>query len=144
MIKIEGIDHVGIVSKDPARARWFFSTALQLNRTGKEHMPEQALDTITWLADASRSCAARLELLIPTSPDSTVARFLEQRGGGVHHLSLRVDDIVGAMEELKRKGVVFTKAKPQRGIDNSSIAFIHPRSTGGVLVELVQKNRLPT
>ena len=106
-------------------------------------MPDQAVDTITWLASASRSSSARLELLIPTSSDSTVAKFLERRGGGMHHLSLQVSDIVGAVEELKKKGVVFIDDKPRGGIDNSSIAFIHPRSTGGILIELVQKNRLP-
>lgn len=137
---IEGIDHIGIASKDPARTRWFFSTALQLNLLDEESIPSQLVDTVMWssvcLPTHGEIVTPRLELLLPSSPASTVAKFIAKRGGGVHHLSFRVRDLDRAIDELRRKGVRFVSDTPQHGFNNSRIIFIHPHSTGGLLVEL--------
>ena len=139
-MQIEGIDHIGIASKDPARTRWFFSTALQLKLQGEEGVPTQQVETVTWSSAHRQTDQAPLfELLIPTSSDSTVAKFIATRGGGVHHLSLRVNDIDQAVQTLLAKGVRFVTDTPQHGIDDSRIIFIHPHSTGGLLIELVSR-----
>lgn len=137
-MQIEGIDHIGIASQDPARTRWFFSTALQLRLHGEESVPTQHVDTVTWSSTHRRAEQVPLiELLIPSSSASTVAKFLAKRGGGVHHLSFRVRNIDQAVRDLRSKGVRFVTDTPQQGINNSRVIFIHPHSTGGLLVELV-------
>ena len=139
-MQIEGIDHIGIASKDPARTRWFLSTALQLTLHGGESVPTQHVDTITWSSTHQQASQAPLvELLIPSSSESTVAKFLAKRGGGMHHLSFRVRNIDQAVRELRSKGVRFVTDQPQHGIANSRVIFIHPHSTGGLLVELVSR-----
>ena len=140
---IEGIDHIGIASQDPARTRWFFSTALQLGVLAEESLPTQHVDTVTWSSahgQKSQGLIARLELLIPSSADSTVAKFLDKRGGGMHHLSFRVRNLEQAISTLQRKGVRLINNTPQAGIEGSRIAFIHPHSTGGLLIELSENN----
>ena len=139
-MQIEGIDHIGIASKDPARTRWFFSTALQLSLHGEENIPAQQVDTVSWPSTDQQSDQVPLiELLIPSSSASTVAKFIATRGGGIHHLSFRVRNIDQAVRELRSKGVRFVTDTPQSGINNSRIIFIHPHSTGGVLIELVSR-----
>nr|MCU0256766.1 methylmalonyl-CoA epimerase [Vicinamibacterales bacterium] len=80
-----------------------------------------------------------LELLEPTAPDSPIAKFMEKRGPGIHHLTLRVDDIRAALDRLKARGVRLIDAEPRTGAEGALIAFVHPASTNGVLVELKQK-----
>lgn len=80
-----------------------------------------------------------IELLEPLSPDSTVAKFIEKRGEGLHHIAFAVEDIEAVLEELKNKGVKLIDEKPRKGAIDSKIAFIHPQSTGGVLIELCQR-----
>src|SRR5262249_12546814 len=81
----------------------------------------------------------KLELLEATSPDSAIARYIEKRGPGIHHVALRVDDIVAALAHLKAKGVRLIDEKPRPGAEGAQVAFIHPSSAHGVLVELKQK-----
>ncbi len=81
---------------------------------------------------------ANIELLEPTSNDSTVAKFLQKRGPGIHHICLRVKDIDAMVKELKKKGVRMINEEPKMGAHNCRVAFIHPGSTGGVLIELSQ------
>ncbi len=136
-MQIEGIDHIGIASKDPARTRWFFSTALQLRLHGEENITSQHIDTVTWSSTHQQASQVPLiELLIPSSSESTVAKFLAKRGSGLHHLSFRVQNVDQALHELRSKGVRFVTDTPQSGINNSRIIFIHPHSTGGLLIEL--------
>lgn len=136
-MQIEGIDHIGVASKDPARTRWFFSTALQLTLHGEESVPTQHIDTVAWSSTHTRGEQVPLiELLIPSSSESKVTKFLTTRGAGLHHLSFRVRDIDIAVRELRSRGVRFVTNTPQQGINNSRIIFIHPHSTGGLLVEL--------
>lgn len=79
-----------------------------------------------------------IELLEATDRESPIARFLEKRGEGIHHISLLVDDLVETIDSLKKKGIQFVSRKPQKGADGRMIIFVHPHSTGGVLVELCQ------
>jgi methylmalonyl-CoA/ethylmalonyl-CoA epimerase len=81
----------------------------------------------------------RIELLEPTTKDSAVQKFLDSRGPGIHHVCLRVADIGVTLKELKEKGVRLINEQPKRGAHNCLVAFVHPRSTGGVLIELSQK-----
>ena len=139
-MQIEGLDHIGIASPDPARMRWFFSTALQLDLHSEESVPTQLVDTVTWSSTHEQVPSPLLELLIPSSPASVVAKFLAKRGGGIHHLSFRVGEIEKAVSELRRKGVRFVTDTPQLGINNTRVIFIHPHSTGGLLIELMDTN----
>ena len=85
--------------------------------------------------------AANIELLEPTSPDSTIRKFLDKRGPGIHHICLRVKGIDGLVETLKAKGVQMIDEKPKLGAHNCRVAFIHPKSTGGVLIELSESSK---
>jgi methylmalonyl-CoA/ethylmalonyl-CoA epimerase len=80
----------------------------------------------------------RIELLEPTADDSPIAKFLEKRGGGIHHIAVEVEDIEAALAQLKSQGARLIDEKPRVGADNCLIAFVHPASSGGVLLELVQ------
>lgn len=82
---------------------------------------------------------ANIELLAPTSPDSTIKKFLDKRGPGIHHICLRVKDIGPLVETLKAKGIQMIDDKPKPGAHGCQVAFIHPKSTGGVLIELSEK-----
>jgi methylmalonyl-CoA epimerase len=82
---------------------------------------------------------SRIELVQPLSSDSTVAKFLETRGEGIQHLAVKVKNVEASLEEFKRKGVVLIDEKPRAGAEGNRIAFVHPKSTRGVLLELVEK-----
>lgn len=81
---------------------------------------------------------SKIELLEPTSEDSPIAKFLAKKGSGIHHLAFQVDDLVAELDRLKAEGVRLIDEKPRRGAHNALIAFLHPKSTGGVLIELCQ------
>ena len=83
---------------------------------------------------------SRVELLEPTSDDSPISKFLEKRGGGIHHIAVEVDDIVAALERLKSQGARLIDEAPRLGAEGCLVAFVHPATTGGVLLELVQEN----
>ena len=127
------IDHVGIAVSDLDGSLRFFRDALGLPLEPPEELPSQRVR-----AHFLEAGAATLELLEPTAEDSPVAKFLARRGPGIHHLALRVDDIVAALAELKAKGVRLIDEVPRPGAHHSLVAFIHPDSTHGVLVELKQ------
>jgi len=82
---------------------------------------------------------SRLELVEPMSPDSPISKFLEKRGGGIHHIALSVEDIRATLQDLKQKGARLIDEEPRAGAGGCLVAFIHPSSTGGVLLELVQE-----
>ena len=84
----------------------------------------------------------RIELLEPTAEDSPIARFIRRRGEGIHHLCFRVSDLEAALERLKKAGVPLVDESPRPGAGGSRIAFVHPRGTGGVLVELTETREL--
>jgi len=127
------LDHIGIAVADLDKALAFYRDALGLDVEPPEEVASQRVR-----AHFVPVGEAAIELLEPTSPDSAIARFVEKRGPGVHHLTLRVDDIAAALERLKAKGVRLIDEVPRPGAEGALIAFVHPASTHGVLVELKQ------
>ncbi|HXH08004.1 MAG TPA: methylmalonyl-CoA epimerase [Vicinamibacterales bacterium] len=127
------LDHVAVAVRDIAEALAFYRDALGLEPGAVEEVPSQGVRAHfidlggTWL-----------ELLEPLGADSPVARFLERRGPGLHHVTLRVDDIHGALARLRARGVRLVDEVPRRGARGALVAFVHPSSAHGVLVELKQ------
>jgi methylmalonyl-CoA epimerase len=128
------IDHVGIAVSDLAESLKFYCDTL-----GLELEPAEDIASQRARAHFIPVGNATLELLEPTSEDSPIAKYLAKRGPGLHHVALRVDDIVAALAELKRRGVRLIDEAPRPGAHGSLVAFIHPSSAHGVLVELKQR-----
>jgi len=128
------LDHVGIAVGDLDRALAFYRDALGLDVVATEEVASQAVR-----AHFVAAGAAALELLEPTAADSVIARYLEKRGPGLHHITLRVDDLQAALAQLKAHGVRLVDERPRPGAEGALVAFIHPASAHGVLVELKQR-----
>ncbi|MCA1814124.1 MAG: methylmalonyl-CoA epimerase [Halobacteriales archaeon] len=127
------LDHIGIAVPALAEARAFWEGKLGLHAKGEEDVPSQRV-RVCFLPIGE----SKLELLEPTSPDSTIAKFLEKRGPGLHHVAFEVPDIRAALAEAKAQGIQLIDQEPRPGAANKLVAFLHPRDTGGVLTELVQ------
>jgi methylmalonyl-CoA epimerase len=127
------LDHVGIAVKDLEAALAFFRDAIGLHVEESEEVAAQRVRAHFVPAGESK-----LELLEATAPDSAIAKFVDKRGPGIHHIALRVDDIVAALELLKAKGVRLIDEVPRLGAEGAMVAFIHPSASHGVLVELKQ------
>ena len=130
------LDHIGIAVGDLAQALAFYRDALGLEVGPPEEVPSQRVR-----AHFVPVGEATLELLEPTAPDSPIAKFIEKRGPGVHHVTLRVDDLHEALGRLKARGVRLIDEAPREGAEGALIAFVHPASTHGVLVELKQRRK---
>ncbi len=129
------LDHVGIAVKDLAAALAFYRDALGLEVEAPEEVASQRVR-----AHFLPVGEARLELLEATAPDSAIAKYLDTRGPGLHHITLRVDDIHAALAQLKTRGARLIDEQPRPGAEHSLVAFIHPSSAHGVLVELKQSS----
>lgn len=127
------IDHIGIAVADLEASLGFFRDALGLEIEAPEVIASQRVR-----AHFIPAGEATFELLEATADDSPIARFVARRGPGLHHVALRVDDIVAALAELKSRGVRLIDEIPRPGAHKSLVAFLHPSSTHGVLVELKQ------
>src|SRR6478672_11249630 len=127
------INHLGIATKGIDEALKFWSDALGLENVHTEIVEEQKVRVAMLPIGESR-----VELLEPTSGDSPISKFLEKRGGGIHHIAVEVDDIYEALANLKAKGMRLIDETPRRGAEGCLVAFIHPAASGGVLLELVQ------
>jgi len=130
-VKILKIDHLGLAVKNIRAGEKFWTDALGMVCEGSETVAQQGVTTAFFPVGESE-----VELLEATSADSPVAKFLEKRGEGIHHIALRVENIEAALAELKEKGVRLIDETPRYGAGGAKIAFIHPQATGGVLVEL--------
>ncbi len=133
MVMIKKINHVAVLVEDIESALKFWQDTLGLIPSKISDVPKD-LARIVFLPVGESD----IELVQPTSTDSGLSRFLEKRGPGIHHLSLEVDDIQKMMDILKSKGVSLINDQPKLGDDGRLYAFIHPKSTQGVLVELYQ------
>ena len=133
-MKILGIEHIGIAVDNLEKDAPFWKLLLNNNDPISEDVKEQ--NVITEIFNTGRG---KIELLEATSPESPIAKFIEKRGKGIHHVCLEVDDIKQAIEELVEAGVELIDKTPRVGAEGLLIAFIHPKSTGGVLVELAEK-----
>ena len=127
------IDHLGIAVKSLSEARKFYE------RLGAEVMPEEVVEQEKVRLAMVPMGESRIELLEPTSDDSPIARFLAKRGEGLHHVSLRVDDLAGTVKRLKEQGVRLISDDIKVGAGGHAYVFVHPSSAGGVLLELVQE-----
>ena len=128
------IDHIGIAVNNIKEALPFWESALGVKCTGTETVEDQKVTTAFLPIKESE-----IELLEATSPDSPIAKFIEKKGEGIHHLAIRVDDLEKALAELKEKGVKLIDEQPRRGAGGAMIAFLHPKATGGILLELSQR-----
>jgi methylmalonyl-CoA/ethylmalonyl-CoA epimerase len=135
MAAIKRIDHIAIVVEDIESTLGFWRDALGLELAHIEDVPEQK-SLVAFLPVGE----SEIELVRPTTDDSGVAKYLQKRGPGMHHISLEVDDILGVLAQLKAKGVRLINESPVSGAGGKQIAFIHPESTSGVLVELYQSS----
>ena len=144
--KIKGIHHLGLVPKDVKKAESFFSNCLNLHFVGSSLVKEQDVNTFIYESKDAQSSEEslnygsfnRLELLESLSSEGPVGRYLAKKGGGIHHLALEVDDLEAAISDLRSQDIEFVDETPRIGAHNTRVAFIHPRSTGGLLVELVE------
>jgi methylmalonyl-CoA/ethylmalonyl-CoA epimerase len=127
------IDHIGIATRGIQDALAFYRDALDLDVIETEEVSDQMVRVAMLPLGESR-----LELLEATSEDSPIARFLEKRGPGIHHIAVQVDDIGAALANLRQKGARLIDQEPRKGAGGCLVAFVHPSSTGGVLLELVQ------
>ena len=127
------LHHVGIAVGDLAAARALYLEALGLEDAGSDRVESQGVRL--FFARAGRGL---VECLEPERPDSPLARFLERRGPGLHHIAYRVRDLVATLEELRRRGARLVDEKPRPGAHGTRIAFVHPSATGGVLTEFVE------
>ena len=133
-MKILGLEHVGIAVESDEKSRAVWETLLGLTASGKETVEGQGVATTIYPVGGSK-----LETLNSIKPDSPVGRFLKKSGPGIHHLCFEVDDINSAIKELKGKGLRVIYENPQTGVEGFVVTFLHPKDTGGVLVELAQK-----
>lgn len=128
------IHHIAIAVNDLEAALTFYRDALGLEVSERREVPEEGVE-IAFLPAGE----GEIELLRPLGPDSGVARFLEKRGEGLHHICLRVDDIHAAMERLRAAGATLLSEEPRVGADGTRYVFIHPKSARGVLLELYER-----
>ncbi len=133
-MKVLKIDHLGIAVNSIEDGKKFWTDVLGLEFEGDETVEEQKVTTAFFPVGESE-----VELLQSTAPDGPVAKYIEKKGTGIQHIAFRVENVEEALEELKEKGVKLIDQKPRIGAGGAKIAFLHPKATGGVLVELCQR-----
>ena len=136
MATIKRIDHVAILVDDLEKTLSFWEQGLGMELTHTEEVPAEK-SVVAFLAVGG----SEVELVKPTTDDSGLARYLEKRGPGVHHICLEVDDIEGMLVRLKEKGIQLINDTPVTGLGGKRYAFIHPKSANGVMVELYELTR---
>jgi len=130
------VEHIGIAVKDLALSNDLFTRLL-----GAEPYKAEAVESEGVTTSFFKVNQTKVELLAATSPESPIAKFLEKRGEGIHHIAFEVEDLRVEIERLTLLGFTFLSDTPKRGADNKLIVFLHPKSTNGVLVELCQEIR---
>jgi methylmalonyl-CoA/ethylmalonyl-CoA epimerase len=133
-VQLGRLDHVGIAVADLDAARALYEGALGLEVTHEEVIAEQGVHELLL-----RAGEAYVQLVAPLSPGSPVGKFLAKRGEGVHHVGYSVPDVAAALAELRAKGFEVIEPAPRIGSGGTTIAFLHPKAMGGVLVELVEE-----
>ena len=131
------IEHIGIAVKDLKVANNLYSKLLNTSPYKMEEVESENVNTSFFQVGESK-----IELLEGTSPDSAISKFIEKRGEGVHHIAFEVDDIEKEITRLTKEGFQMIHEKPKDGADNKLIAFLHPKSSNGVLIELCQEKVL--
>jgi len=131
---MDKIEHIGIAVKDLEASNVLFEKLLGVPHYKIEEVASEGVKTSFF-----KSGPNKIELLEATKPDSPIAKYLEKQGEGIHHVAFAVEDIVSEMERLKGEGFVVLNETPKKGADNKLVAFLHPKGTNGVLVELCQE-----
>lgn len=127
------IEHIGIAVKDIAAASSIYERLL-----GVKSYKTEVVESEHVVTEFFQTGESKIELLEASSPDSAIARFIEKKGEGIHHLAFDVDDIVAEMSRLKSDGFILLNEEPKQGADNKLVCFVHPKSANGVLIELCQ------
>ena len=128
------VEHIGIAVKALAESNPLFAALL-----GTEHYKIESVESEGVSTSFFKSGTTKIELLEATRPDSPIAKFIEKRGEGIHHIAFEVEDIHAEMQRLSEAGFRLLQEAPKRGADNKLICFLHPKTTNGVLVELCQE-----
>jgi len=134
-MKIKHIDHIGIAVKSIEKGGKFYTDILGLTIKEIENVADQKVN-VAFLPITD----SEIELLESTDPEGPIAKYIESRGEGIQHIAFRVDDIEEALDELRKKGVRMIDDKPRGGAGEAKIAFIHPKETNGVLVEICERD----
>jgi len=127
------IDHIGIAVRDMSTSNELFRKLL-----GEAHYKVEAVESEHVITSFFKIGESKIELLEASDPESPIAKFIEKRGEGIHHIAFEVEDIRAEIARLVGEGFVALNPEPKRGADNKLVAFLHPKSSGGVLVELCQ------
>ena len=133
-MNISHIEHIGIAVKDLNQAIPYYENILGLKCYNIEEVADQKVKTAFFKVGQTK-----IELLEPTSEESTIAKFIANKGEGVHHIAFNVDNVANTLTEVEEKGVRLIDKAPRKGAENLMIAFLHPKSTKGVLTELCQQ-----
>jgi len=131
---IQKIEHIGIAVKDAEKSEAIFNALLNQTPYKREVVESEMVQTIFYLNGPNK-----IELLQGLSEDSAITKFIEKKGEGIHHIAFAVDDIYAELERLKKEGFQLIHEVPKKGADNKLIAFLHPKGTNGVLIELCQE-----
>jgi len=130
------IEHIGIAVKDLQTSNLVFEKIFGAPPYKTEIVESEGVSTSFF-----KNGPNKIELLEATNPDSPIAKFLEKKGEGIHHIAFDVDDIISEIERLKNEGFTVLNETPKKGADNKLVAFLHPKTTNGVLIELCQEIR---
>ncbi|MFT6204526.1 MAG: methylmalonyl-CoA/ethylmalonyl-CoA epimerase [Spirosomataceae bacterium] len=133
------VEHIGIAVKDLSTSNELFSKLLNVLPYKREEVASESVLTSFFKINQTK-----IELLQATDENSAIAKFLEKRGEGVHHLAFEVEDIHAEMQRLEKEGFTLLNKEPKRGADNKLVCFIHPKSSNGVLIELCQEIKIPS
>jgi methylmalonyl-CoA/ethylmalonyl-CoA epimerase len=128
------IEHIGIAVKDLKKSNELFLALL-----GKEPYKTESVESEGVTTSFFKSGPNKIELLEATNPNSPIAKFIEKKGEGIHHIAFAVDDIISETKRLKEEGFIVLNETPKKGADNKLVVFLHPKSTNGVLIELCQE-----
>jgi methylmalonyl-CoA/ethylmalonyl-CoA epimerase len=131
---VNKIEHIGIAVKNIQDANILFEKLLGVASYKSEEVISEGV-----LTSFFQTGESKIELLMATNPESPIAKFLEKKGEGIHHIAFDVEDIYAEMERLKKEGFVLINEVPKKGADNKLVVFLHPKNTNGVLIELCQE-----
>ncbi|MBP1223350.1 methylmalonyl-CoA epimerase [Flavobacterium sp. 1355] len=131
---VNKIEHIGIAVKNIQDANVLFEKLLGVTFYKSEEVVSEGV-----LTSFFQTGESKIELLMATNPESPIAKFLEKKGEGIHHIAFDVEDIYSEIERLKKEGFVLINEVPKKGADNKLVVFLHPKNTNGVLVELCQE-----
>jgi methylmalonyl-CoA/ethylmalonyl-CoA epimerase len=133
-MNISHIEHIGIAVKNLEEAIKYYENVLGLKCYSIEEVADQKVKTAFFMVGQTK-----IELLVSTAEDGPIAKYIEKKGEGIHHLAFAVEGLAGALQETEEKGIQLIDKQPRKGAESLNIAFLHPKSTGSVLTELCEK-----